>query len=173
MNRDSGEPLPPDDPAATIQGQRLILGEVAVELADQAPSDVQAMASFDYIDLVDSQVPSTPSPSAPLHVELSWRPRPSDYRDTYLAQLTLVDPSGVVAANWSRPLGGDAYPSGDWPPLFPVRDSFDLVLPGTVTPGTYEWRLRVERASDGAPIPARQNWQTHDEIQLGAITLRQ
>ena len=172
----TGVPLTVTPPEQTVDGQRIRLGTVHVaplpeELAaafDHAPR----AARFDYIDLL-SATPAdvTVAPGGAWDAMLVWRPRPSDYRDTYDAILELRRDDDVVAT-WRAPAGG-AHPSGDWTPDVPVLERRRLTLPADVPPGAYILTLRLVRAADDLPIPARVGLlgREHAYIPVATVTV--
>jgi len=161
--------------ATEPQRQELSLGAITITAATAAPIIPTVTASFDYIDLVRAQL-TTPTAAAgsPLAVELVWRPKANDYRDTYLGQLTLTNEAGDVAGQWETALGGWHYPSGTWPPLIPVRDWRTLPLDPTTPPGRYTLTLRVLRESDKQTIPAQRHWWSRGEemVVIGGVEIR-
>jgi len=173
-DQQNGEPLAVVEPETTAIGplrQVLPLGTLSITPASRAPIVTDVAATFDYIDLVRARL-TTPSTlvATPLEVELVWRPRANAYRDTYVAELVLENEAGVVAGRWEAALGGWHYPSGEWPPLIPVRDWRFLPLGPATPPGHYQLLLRVRRHSDQQRIQARQNWwRTTDEIVIGEV----
>lgn len=162
--------LPAEAPSP--DGQRLLLGAVTVLPAATAPELPTPLATFDYIELLTAQLDRTTArPGDPLQVTAYWRPRPNAYRDTYRAVVTLQDRQGTQIGEWRFTLGGDAYPSGDWPETLPVRDVYAVTLPAATTPGDYTLTLALERASDSAPIAARQGWWTAATVVIGTVNI--
>lgn len=173
-NQQTGEPLPLLAAAASAtapQRRELSLGTVPIMPAPRAPFIPAVQATFDYIDLVRTRLTTVRTPATvPLEVELVWRPQDNGYRDTYLAQLRLTNAAGVVAGQWEAALGGWDYPSGEWPPLIPVRDWRFLPLDPATPPGAYTLSLRVLRNSDQQPIPARRpGWDAADEVVVVGV----
>ncbi len=173
---DTGAPLPPDAEGA-ILGQRWPLADLDVALLPEPPSLAQRpRAVFDYMELLSAQVgPQTVPAGGTLDVVLDWRPRPSPYRDTYQARLSLVDRRGQEVFTWRGPLASPRYPSGAWPAGYPVRGRLFLQLPAELKPGIYTVHLGMERASDGLRIPARGAWlpwPSQDSIQVGRIRVQ-
>lgn len=158
------------------QQQALSLGTVPTTPATQAPVSPAVVASFDYIDLVRARL-ATASVAAgsPLAVEFVWRPQASDYRDTYLGQLTLTNASGDVVGQWTTALGGWNYPSGGWPPFIPVRDWHTLALTPDLPPGRYILTLHVLRDSDKQIIPAQRRWWSPGEeaLVIGPVAVQE
>lgn len=162
--------LPADAPGA--DGQQLSLGTVTVLPADAVPELPPPLATFDYIELLTAQLDRTTArPNEALRATVYWRPRTNAYRDTYQAVVTLQDQQGAHAGEWRFTLGGDAYPSGAWPENLPVRDLYDVTIPATATDGNYTLTVAVERASDGAPIAARQSWSTLAAVAIGDVRI--
>jgi mannosyltransferase len=162
--------LPADAPSP--DGQRLVLGAVTVVPADAVPELPPPLATFDYIELLAAELDrTTAQPGDALQATLYWRPRPNAYRDTYRAVVTLQNRQGEQVGAWRFTLGGDAYPSGAWPENLPVRDFYDLSLPTALTAGDYTLTLALERASDGAPIAARQGWLTPAAVEIGDVRI--
>lgn len=170
--QDSGAALSLPNVASSVDGQRLHLGDVRILPSSQIPDLPAPMATFDYIDMIQAQVNQpTVQPGDRLRTTLYWRPRQSSYRDTYQVVLTLTAENGEKANDWTFTLGGDEYPSGDWPALLPVRDFYDLPLPETLAPGRYTVEASLYRASDGALIPAREGWCPKDSVVIGALSV--
>lgn len=167
---DDGTPLPPDAVQQAVEGQRWPLGIVEILPAERAPELPAPIATFDYLELVDVRLDRTQAaPGDSVQMSAYWRPRPSPYQDTYRALVTLQAPDGKEAQSWTFTLGGDEYPSGAWPAERPVRDVHSLPLAETLAPGAYSLVLAVQRASDDAPIAARQEWRTTDTITIGTV----
>lgn len=167
---DDGAPLPPDAVQQTVEGQRWPLGMVEIVPAARAPELPTPVATFDYLELVDVRLDRTQAaPGDSVQISAYWQPRPSPYQDTYRALVTLLAPDGSKAQAWSFILGGDEYPSGVWPAERPVRDLYTLPLAETLAPGAYSLVMAVQRASDDAPIAARQGWRAMDAVTLGTV----
>jgi hypothetical protein len=168
-NGGDGTPLPPDDPAA-VEGQRWGLGQVDVALLPSPPTWQGSLARFDYIDLLSVTVGATANPGGILDVETIWQPRPNAYRDSYSAVYVLS--GGEANQLWKSDLGGAGYPSGRWPASYPVQKKDRLALAADLPPGDYQLSVRLERASDGLPIPARSGflpWGVQEQYDLGVI----
>lgn len=158
--------------APSPDGQRLLLGTVTVLPARTAPELPPPLATFDYLELLTAQLDRPNAhPGDPLQVTAYWRPRPNAYRDTYQVVVALQDQRGTQASEWRFTLGGDSYPSGDWPAKLPVRDVYAVPLPATTTPGDYTLTVALERASDSAPIAARQGWVTVAAVAIGDLRI--
>ncbi len=184
-------PLPSATPPGTYQlqlvvyaqatGQPLLLGQGASSLtvgeievinATTVPEIKQRLARFDYIDLVQVNLPAATTVAAGLRVTLFWLPQPNAYRDTYLARLLLRDRNGNLVQAWTDALGGWRYPSGTWPPSQPVRHDQQLALDPTIPPGSYTVTLQVQRQSDGTHLPAVSGWwQQTAELVLGTVAV--
>lgn len=168
----SGAPVAPDPTLQAIEGQRWPLGAVKVLPAAAAAELPAPVATFDYIELVDVRMDRTEArPGDSVQMTAYWQSRPSPYRDTYRAHVTLRSADGAAVQTWDFTLGGDEFPSGEWPELRPVRDVYDLPLAATLAPAGYSLTLALQRASDGAPIAARQGWRQADAIEVGALQL--
>jgi len=171
-DRVSGQPLA--SRPASRQGSIVELGQLAVQPASAPPESPDPLATFDYLDLLTVKIPlSITAPGAALPVDLVWQPRPSPYRDTYLAVLRLRDKSGTVRQEWERFLGGWDYPSGQWPASLPVLDQPVLATQAELATGRYTLTLQVIRADDRQTIPARDGWRqgARDEVALGTVAI--
>ena len=160
--------------ANTVDGQRLQLGKVTVQPLALPFRGAPALATFDYIALIDYVVQSSSAVvGGTIVIDLVWLPQPNGYRDSYDVLLELRDRSGLFVLNWREPIGGAAYPSGEWPAERPVRDRKVMSVPAGVPPGEYTLTLRLERTSDGLPIKAISGWGLwgRDFIELDSITL--
>jgi 4-amino-4-deoxy-L-arabinose transferase-like glycosyltransferase len=170
--QESGAALSLPEDAPSIDGQRLRLGTVTVQPSPRAPELPAPVATFDYIDLIEARLDRTAAqPGETLHAAIFWRPRANSYRDTYHAVMTLADSTGATAETWRFTLGGDEYPSGAWPEGLPVRDLYDLPLPATLAPGHYTLHVALERAADGALIPARRGWWSQEQVSIGEVSI--
>ncbi len=151
-----GQALPIDGAAGESS---FALGTVQVARSSLIPAIGPALARFDYLELL-AVMPSqfTASSGGEFPVAWIWRARPSAYRDTYLARLLLQSPDGQTVQRWETALGGWEYPTGEWPPLLPVRDQQRLLVDPQVPAGRYQLLLQVVRQSDQALIPARRAW---------------
>lgn len=166
-----------DGQALNFTGERardaeLRLGEVTVGVPTRPVEQGAVLARFDYIDLVSVQLAGTELGA--VDVGLVWQPGPSDYRDTYVVTLGLVDAAGKTTAQWTDALGGWGYPSGGWPAGVPVLDWKRFVPEPRPGPGVYTLTLGVERAADGQPMAARTGlwpWAGRETIDLGRINL--
>jgi mannosyltransferase len=166
---DDGAPLEPDQ-AAAIHGQRWQLAEVTVALPQEPPPATAPLARFDYIELASARVGrQVAAPGETVDLSLLWRPRPNSYRDTYNAVFTL-EGAGEVQ-RWESLLGGDDYPSGEWPPAYPVRTWESLVLAPDLPPGEYRLSVHLERTSDGLSIPARVGWWQRPTFEIGRVAI--
>ena len=166
-----GQPLPVQGGAQVVDGQRLRLDTVVAALPDRVPEVGSPLASFDYIDLLHAlPAVSRAAPGDPVGLSLTWRPRPSAYRDDYVATVDLVANDGELAQSWAASLGGD-YPSGSWPAGYPVLDRRTLDLRPDLAPGEYSLHLRLSRAGDGLSIPARRGlWPGRtDTVEIGRL----
>ncbi|MCL4830728.1 MAG: glycosyltransferase family 39 protein [Caldilinea sp.] len=169
---EDGRALPLPDGEQTVDGQRLRLGEVTVTPPVQAPVLPAALASFDYIDLIEARLDRTAAqPGEIVRAALVWRPRPGDYRDDYQAVLTLRDGSGAAAQEWRFPLGGHDYPSGGWLATLPVRDFYDLPISATLPSGQYTLTVALHRTADDLSIASRRGWLSVRQVEIGAIQL--
>lgn len=152
-----------DGQALSIDGaageSSFALGTVQVARSSLIPAVGPALARFDYLELL-AVMPSqfTASSGGEFPVAWIWRARPSAYRDTYLARLLLQSPDEQTVQRWETVLGGWEYPTGEWPPLLPVRDQQRLLVDPQMPAGRYQLLLQVVRQSDQALIPARRAW---------------
>ncbi|MEZ4868421.1 MAG: glycosyltransferase family 39 protein [Caldilineaceae bacterium] len=154
---------------------QMALGQVQVTPALQTPTILTTQAHFDYIDLVRAQILQPQlALLQPLEVELVWRPRPNAYRDTYVAEVSMKNGAGDLVQQWRAALGGWEYPSGEWPPLLPVREVRRLPLDPTTQSGDYTLTLQVLRNDDNKIIPAHQGWWPfgQDTLILGKVKIR-
>ncbi|MFN8443196.1 MAG: glycosyltransferase family 39 protein [Caldilineaceae bacterium] len=173
--QDNGEALSLAESPSIVEGQRYQVTEIDVSSAQQIPEIGSIVASFDYIELLSATPGRTQAVAGDtLAMELIWRAQPSSYRDSYAAQIELVDANGSSVQTWRRLIGGDDFPSSQWSALIPVREFRNLQLDPTVAKGTYTVRLRLERNSDQTPIPARQGWGwfKQDSIAISAIEIQ-
>ncbi len=168
----SGAPLPPDAPQPASDGQRWRLGTVEILPATYTPELEATLATFDYIELVDVRTDRAEARAGDsVQMTATWQPRPSAYRDTYRTRVTLHSGDGSAAQTWEFTLGGDEFPSGGWPEQRPVRDLYALPLAATLAPDDYALTVALQRASDGAPIAARQGWRQVDEVTVGKLRI--
>jgi hypothetical protein len=168
---EDGSPIP----LPTGDGKRveqLVLNPSAAVMAGDRPIDLIAppLARFDYIELLHAQASRDMiGEQAVVRLSLIWRPRPNVYADSYDAILALVERTTQrTVGEWRTPLGSHAYPSGDWAADWPVAQW--SILPLADAGGEYGIRLRVERSSDGLPIPARTGpwpWQAQEWVVVG------
>ena len=165
-------PYPATQQDGTLASSSLLLSNVAIELPHTPPNIGQPHATFDYIDLLQAALPTTPLQSgAAFDTTWTWHPRPSNYRDHYRAELQLVTSQSDVISLANFDLGDTAYPSSLWPASYPILQHETITLPDDVATGTYTMRLTVLRVSDGAVIDARQPWQPWSQpaINIGSI----
>jgi hypothetical protein len=168
-------PFPISLPDGLIQESPLPLGDLSVTLPQEVPRSGHALASFDYIDLIQSSISATPlAPGAAFPLELTWRPRASAYRDHYRARLSLADTQGHQVTLSEFDLGADEYPSSRWPAGFPLRQRDIIQVPATLEDGDYVLQLAVVRATDGQRISARLPWRLVQEetVELGVLRVQ-
>jgi hypothetical protein len=150
------------------------LGEVAVELPKIVLRTPLPKASFDYIDLIDVGLPTTPlPPGTSIETTWTWRPQPSDYRDHYRATLQLKDDQSRLRPLADFDLGGDSYPSSRWPANYPLQQRVTLTLPEPLLPGAYQVLLSLTRASDGKAIGARLPFRLRQQpnVEVGTLEI--
>ncbi|MEZ4658216.1 MAG: hypothetical protein R2911_11645 [Caldilineaceae bacterium] len=172
--QDDGAPLSVPDNARSVLGQRLRLAALDLTAAEIAPYFGPPLATFDYIDLVQSHIDrAEASAGDTFQITLDWQPQTSPYSDNYDAVIELLDAGGVNRQTWREPVGGAAYPSGAWLPERPVRDVKQLQLDPALPAGVYSLAIHLERASDGLRIDAHRLWQpfTDDNFVIGAIRI--
>ncbi len=172
--QDTGEPLTPmGEGDHVIAGQRWRIGLTDVFKAPAPPEAPQPIARFDYIDLAHVALDRTESAvGGEFRAELVWHPRPSPYRDNYDVIIELRDAAGRTVAGWRQVAGGLNYPSAHWPEGFPVREVRVMPRIGAVPAGEYLVTLRLERSSDGLPIPARTGpFGRQDFVEIGTLAL--
>jgi hypothetical protein len=165
-------------PAIAVDGSTvpspLQLGDVTITLPITIPHTPSPLATFDYIDLLQANLPTTPlAPGASLDTAWIWRPQPSDYRDRYIAHLQLVNGQSPPIPLIDFTLGGDSYPSSAWPALYPLKQRVQTHLPDSLASGSYQVLLSLTRASDGQAIGARQPWQPWHQpaVHVGELTI--
>ncbi|KPJ55458.1 MAG: hypothetical protein AMS16_04295 [Planctomycetes bacterium DG_58] len=91
-------------------------------------------------------LPASVEAGGKLRLRTVWeRVGPEDRRlyPLYVMQLVLYDEYGRPVHSQSRQFCYTVYPVHDWPPGQTVRETYHLVVPTTVKPGTYILRLRV------------------------------
>jgi hypothetical protein len=150
------------------------LGQVAIGLPTTIPHTQPPLATFDYIDLLQVELPATPlAAGTSFDSNWTWRPRAGDYRDHYSAHLQLVDAGQQAVATWDFALGGEQYPSSIWPSAYPTTHRVSNELPPALRPGTYQVLLSLTRTSDGHPIAARQPWRLlpQSAVELGQLKI--
>jgi len=76
-----------------------------------------------------------------------WR-KASATDSLYVLQLSAYDAAGKAAFSTMRYLGYMLHPSGTWPDTTMVRETYRLVIPDDVAPGTYMLGMRVGRKAD-------------------------
>ena len=168
--QDDGTPLSLRADPQVVDGQRWQLGQLDLLPAQQTPEIPSVLARFDYIDLVGAQVTPQSTPvGTVLQTTLTWVPQPNSYQDTYQALFTLLDSARQPVQTWTEPLGGNAYPSANWPASQPVRDSHALPIDERVAPGAYTLAVSMVRASDGQRIAAKQGWIQRESIPIRRV----
>jgi len=88
----------------------------------------------------------------------------------------LLDGTGRTAFDVFAPLGYGVWPPHEWPRGNTVRETFRLVVPASLRPGTYDLYLRV---FDDARPSIRPSMPSDEEIvrrrylvPLGPVTVR-
>ena len=134
----------------------LHLGTLSVGLPRSIPHTPRPLATFDYIDLLQVELPQTEMPAGTtFDVAWTWRPRPKEYRDHYRATIQLDMDGSTPLTLLEFDLGGDSYPSSQWPAAYPLRQLTTLTLPSDLLPGQYRVLVSLSRASDNTTIAAR------------------
>jgi hypothetical protein len=152
----------------------LLLGPVAIDLPTTMPHTSQPLATFDYIDLLHVELPTTPlAPGTSFTSAWTWRPQPSAYRDNYTAHLELIGGQPQQTTRLDFVLGNENYSSSRWPEQFPLTQRVNISLPVDLSPGTYRAQLSLTRTSDGQAIPAHQPWRPWQQpsIDIGALEI--
>jgi hypothetical protein len=162
-----------DDTPAT--GPAWPLGHVTLTLPASTPPTRMALGRFDYIELVEANVPQIAEAGSEANLELVWLPRPSAYRDNYTVKVAIQpigEPGGTITVA-EAPLGSPQYPSVHWTAGYAVRQLLSLSLSASLAPGTYSVHTALERSSDGLPIPARARWRifTAPALEVGTIAI--
>nr|HMN27884.1 hypothetical protein [Caldilineaceae bacterium] len=167
----NGQPLPVE-PTGNESG-RFKIGELQVATPVTTPEVGRPLAHFDYLDLIQADVPARLPANGMLPVDLLWLPQASSYRDTFLAALSLRDGRGAIFPLGEEALGGWDYPSGDWPPGIPVLHQVRISLPSGLPPGPYTLMLQLVRASDRQAVPhtGLWPWPTGAPLALGRVVL--
>lgn len=140
-----------------------------------APADPQRVVFDGEIAyLGDEFLATTVEPGGLLPLRTFWS-RVAPSASTYVLELTAYDSLGrAVFSHW-RHLGYMQHPIGTWPDSTPVRETYRLVVPQDVTPGTYMLGMRVGRRSeerqvlsetDDARVRAQNN-----VVELGRFTV--
>jgi uncharacterized membrane protein len=82
-----------------------------------------------------------------LPIATYWqRVAPTD--SLFLTEFVIVDAAGNTVVDHMRYLGYMLYPAHDWPETTTVRESYRMVLPDDLRPGTYAVGMRVGRRMD-------------------------
>jgi hypothetical protein len=141
------------EPAKTPNGQNL--GRIIVQRPEPSAALSQAKAQFGPLALVEATSPATVvGPGSEIPVELLWQAsEPST--EPLVVVLQLFDrKNGVVAGLEAEPLDG-RYPVQLWKKGEVVRDKHVLILPDSVSPGTYDLIVGLYRSSDGERLRTR------------------
>jgi hypothetical protein len=77
-----------------------------------------------------------------LPIETCWR-RVADPDRQFMTQLMLIDADGRTVFSIIRHLGYLLYPVAEWPAGVTVRETYRMVIPSHLAPGTYSLGLRV------------------------------
>ncbi len=164
--------------ASTAEGTSAIvptpIGQLTVTLPLTVPHTEPPLASFDYIDLLEVALPTTPlTPASSFTTDWTWRPRPSTYRDHYTAHIQLFDQNLEPVTGWEFALGTETYPSSVWPTGYPLTQRVESTLPSTLPPGTYQVHLSLTRTSDSQLVTARRPWQPWKQpsVHVGQIEI--
>jgi uncharacterized membrane protein len=164
--------------ASTAEGTSAIvptpLGQLTVTLPSTIPHTEPPLASFDYIDLLEAALPTTPlAPASSFTTAWTWRPRPSTYSDHYTAHIQLFDQNFQPVTRWEFALGTEIYPSSVWPPSYPLMQRIESTLPSTLPPGIYQIHLSLTRTSDSQLVSARRPWQPWKQpaVRVGQIEI--
>jgi hypothetical protein len=86
-------------------------------------------------------------PGGLLPIETYWR-RVAPTDSLFLTQLVVVDARGRTVEDYMRYLGYLLHPAREWPETTTVRETYRMVLPDDLPPGSYALGMRVGRRKD-------------------------
>jgi hypothetical protein len=107
------------------------------------------------------------TPGEPICLELQWSTNtqlPTDYT----VFVHVLDQNGQLVAQSDLQPGGGYTPTSSWPIGQPITDRHGVILPPTLSPGTYQIAIGLY-GSDGARLKASDG---SDSITLGEITVQ-
>ena len=76
-------------------------------------------------------------PGETVYLALYWRTR-STVAGDYTAFTHLLSQDGTLYGGWVRKLGGEFYPSSQWPTSDTLREEYPLVVSPEAPPGRYQ-----------------------------------
>jgi len=76
-------------------------------------------------------------PGETIYLALYWRARGA-VEDDYTAFTHLLAQDGTLYGGWDRQLGGEFYPSSQWPAGDTLREEYPLVVSPKALPGRYQ-----------------------------------
>jgi hypothetical protein len=109
-----------------------------------------------------------------LEIQTHWR-RVAPVDRQYLMQLVVRDEGGNTVFSLTRYLGYLVYPVTTWPADTTVRETYRMVIPSSLRPGSYALDLRVAWWQAGRPVLAQPDDPAMAErsylVELGRITI--
>jgi len=107
---------------------------------------------------VKGQNPPEIYPGETLRLDLYWEsPEPLDEHFTVFTHLvgTAYNPAtgGPLWAQLDQEPVGGTYPTTDWLPDLPLRDSYELLIPADAPPGDYQLEVGMYRPMTGERLP--------------------
>lgn len=134
-------------PLATIQ---VVPAPLPPRMEELAIPQRKEIALGEGLKLLGLTPPNSPlRPGERVSFELFWEAT-AGRREDYRLRLELEGAAGQVVASLEVPLAGAGYPTRRWPVGERVRQRYELPVPATTSPGTYELTANLIDA-DGRP----------------------
>jgi 4-amino-4-deoxy-L-arabinose transferase-like glycosyltransferase len=149
--------LPIVDARGKEGGDHLALGPIKVHGRPALMPNLTINRIVEFSDLIDligySESLEDSAPNRPATLELAWRARGRPSHD-YTVFVHLLDDNNQIVAQADSPPRGGRYPTSLWDEGEVISDSHPLVLPPTISAGTYHYAIGWYRPDTGARLAA-------------------
>jgi len=152
------------DRDASLAFGPLTLERYLTPRAYQSLSTPLGVQFADHIRLVAYRLtkPSQPEPTR-LSLVLYWQAQASPSKD-YTVFAHLLNQSGMLVAQTDNPPVSGTYPTSQWRAVETIVDRYDIIMPGSLSPGAYRFEVGMYDAA-GARLHAGDD----DKVVFGQI----
>lgn len=139
------------------EDSRFIVGQVKVAPAQARtfePKDSQAAQFDNLVRLLGYDVEADENTPRTFRLTLYWKALSAMTRD-YTVFVHVLDAQGKIVAQADHQPQGGNYPTSIWDVGEQVRDDFELVLPNSAPPGTYQIKVGLYELATNARLQVR------------------